>query len=402
MSYNEFDEGLSEVAPEEVAPEQWVVLNGRVAESSQQIGMLRKTIQELISSMDVERTLSAAVQQAVRDIIIDMNERFEELSGKMASETNTRSDDVRGLRDALRAETAARLELTAIEEGFWSTAQDRSTRLEDRAAKMEDLLHDSLERCSVELSREKEVREQLAMELHESLGRTLALSGQVYDLRTAHEGRLDQKNESRDALQEHLLALEKNHKQDMDSLKADLELCKAQWAVEIGLRMRFVEDSHSDERPEKSEQTEKIDRNTHKAATHEAVSLAPATLRTSALNCGSRSRAASVEILPRDLQSFQQEPRAGAGVTSATARASSQAVLSPPAPGPVSVSPSPTWFIKPCSRSKATSRSPLVATVPRPLRSTCSPSLQQRCSGHGARRCSVGGSISSAALVSGG
>merc|ERR1719219_740594 len=114
----------------------------------------------------------------------------------------------------------------------------------------------------MELSREKEAREQLTTELHESLARTLALSGQVYDLRAAHEGRLDQKSESHDALQEHLLALEKNYKQDMESLKADLELCKAQWAVEIGLRMKFAEDSPSDERPEKSEQTEKTDRNT--------------------------------------------------------------------------------------------------------------------------------------------
>jgi len=215
---------------DEVTTEQWMVLNGRVTESSQQIGMLRKTIQELIRSMDAERTLAAAVQQTVR-----------ELDAKLTSETQTRSVDVRGLCDALRAETAARLELTAIEEGFWSTAQDRSTRLEDRAAKMEDLLKNSLERCSIELSREKEAREQLAMELHESLGRTLALSGQVYDLRTAHEGRFDQNSESHDALQERLLALEKNHKQDMAKCAEEIE----------ELRMKVSEDRPTDERTER-------------------------------------------------------------------------------------------------------------------------------------------------------
>jgi len=343
----------------EVTTEQWMVLNGRVTESSQQIGMLRKTIQELIRSMDAERTLAAAVQQTVR-----------ELDAKLTSETQTRSDDVRGLRDALRAETAARLELTAIEEGFWSTAQDRSTRLEDRAAKMEDLLKNSLERCSIELSREQEAREQLAMELHESLGRTLALSGQVYDLRTAHEGRFDQNSESHDALQERLLALEKNHKQDMAKCAEEIE----------ELRMKVSEDRPTNERTEKTERTETNDRNTGEATTREAVCLAPPTLVASAPKCGSSSRATSAEILPREVHSSQRDPRAG---TSATARVSPCA-LSPPAPGPVSVSPSPAWFIKPCNWSRTTSPSPMVATVPRPLRShrfTGAASPQQRCTG---------------------
>jgi len=367
-------EGISinepyEKRSEEVTSDRWEVLNGRVTESSQQIGILRKTIQELIRSMDAERNLTATVQHAVR-----------ELDGRLASETKTRSDDVRGLRDALRAETAARLELTAIEEGFWSTAQDRSTRLEDRAAKMEDLLRDSLERCSVELNREKEAREQLATELHESLGRTLALSGQLYDLRTAHEGRLDVKCESLDVLQERLLVMDTNHKQDMASLKADLELRKAKWAEELEeLRMKFSEDRVPDERIEKIERTETTDRTTGDATTREAVSIIPPTRVASAGKRGSSSRATSAEVLPREVPSFQQELRTG--VTSS--RVSSCSVLSPPAPGPISVSPS-AWFIKPCSWSRATSPSPMVATVPRPLRSrrfTCAGSPQQQCVG---------------------
>mmetsp|Transcript_53195 Transcript_53195/g.105636 ORF Transcript_53195/g.105636 Transcript_53195/m.105636 type:complete len:490 (-) Transcript_53195:70-1539(-) len=133
--------------------EQWQVLQQCFSESSLQMGVLKKKVQDLTRSVDEERAVAVGLERCLRDFRQTTQERFEELdrtiSELLAGEQRAREKQYDSLQEMIKEEVRARMICAFHERAAREQSHSHLLRmLEDEKADRED--------------NERQVKEQLA------------------------------------------------------------------------------------------------------------------------------------------------------------------------------------------------------------------------------------------------
>lgn len=141
--------------------EQWQVLQQCFSESSLQMGVLKKKVQDLTRSVDEERAVAVGLERCLRDFRQTTQERFEELdrtiSELLAGEQRAREKQYDSLQEMIKEEVRARMICAFHERAAREQSHSHLLRmLEDEKADRED----SHRQVKEQLAKQRASREQ--------------------------------------------------------------------------------------------------------------------------------------------------------------------------------------------------------------------------------------------------